>query len=32
MQKQRHILLFGSGLMAEAVVKYLLKRPEVTYI
>lgn len=29
MQKSRQILLFGSGLMAETVVKYLLKRPEV---
>jgi hypothetical protein len=25
----KRILLFGSGLMAETVVKYLLKRPEV---
>lgn len=29
MQKTRNILLFGSGLMAETVVIYLLKRPEV---
>lgn len=29
MQKTRKILLFGSGLMAETVVIYLLKRPEV---
>jgi hypothetical protein len=31
MQKQRRILLFGSGLMSETVVQYLLKRPEVIF-
>jgi saccharopine dehydrogenase-like NADP-dependent oxidoreductase len=28
MKAQRHILLLGSGLMAESVVIQLLKRPE----
>lgn len=31
MEKTRQILLFGSGLMAESVVRYLLKRPEVSF-
>ena len=31
MQEKKHILLLGSGLMAESVAKYLLKRPEVIH-
>ncbi len=32
MQSQRHILLLGSGLMAESVAKHILLRPEVNFI
>ncbi len=28
----KKILLLGSGLMAEPVIDYLLRRPEVTHI